>query len=751
MTESEGHVLVAQSCLAYILHLDSSGTPPDAADSFPLFDYAVHYWYYHVHQSGIYDKNLARLIEEVLETSWEIYRLVTYPNISTRYNPWLSTHASTSEPGNDIGQDIALCSVCRGISYEGLKKHHGLRHRTYATIVTSARECKLCEMIRCALLQFGIARHCQMSSETTLSLEASERIARGIDVEMHRIVGNSEIILRLETQDPFLMISCFCYFGRLHLYTNPGTWLQSEGRDRFLISQLTIGVQESPMASEILGRPVQSNPQSILAECRRWFQHCRENHPKCQGHVSSSPPPLRLIEIGEEGIRLIDNSERAADKFATLTWQWGDEDITSLSLRELVPGTFLDNLPSSFQDVIRVTQLLGIRHLWIDILCVRPNDIIRKKGEVHMVPDYYTNAVLNIVAGVQGSNTGILSRRLPPRFQGTRIDGAEDVFIGWLGTDAYNDPRGLRWSKYPDAWKYKSPPHLRGWAMQDMELARRNLVIQGDGESAPDSAAMCTMLTSQLYLQCQEEIRWENGQRRPGIADSSADWYDLVEEYSDRNVTRVADRLRAVSHLAHRYSCTSQHHCGEYLAGLWSNDLPRGLLWRAEGDRNYRPTDRCYAQVPSWSWAALPRGRVKHVWPSDATPLASTQFTSIGKTRSSSHDFGVVVGYLTVRSLFVEFRPVTRAWSAWNGDIYVEVLDENDHKETLTIRYMLDNFNPETTSEAQFYGIRITRRIGLLLIDAGNGQMERVGLFIVAKPDTLKWTAITGEREVQII
>lgn len=228
VTKSEGHSLIAQSCLAYILYLDSSAAPPDAADSCPLFDYAINNWYYHVQHAGIHDEKVARLIEKVLQTSWEVYRLVTYPNISTRYNPWLATHASTSEPTNDIEQNMTLCSVCRGISYQELQEQQGMRHRTYVTLVTSARECKLCEMIYCALLQFGIARHCQMSSETILSIEASGRIARGVDAEINRIMGHSEIKLRMETQDPSLLISCYYCFGRLHLYTNPGAWLQSE-------------------------------------------------------------------------------------------------------------------------------------------------------------------------------------------------------------------------------------------------------------------------------------------------------------------------------------------------------------------------------------------------------------------------------------------------------------------------------------------------------------------------------------------
>lgn len=226
----EGHVLIAQSCLAYMLRLDSAATPIEATHGGPFLNYATQYWYYHVQQSQTHDERLAGLIDDVLRSRWNIYRLVTYPNISTRYNPWQGPVQGKSVEEN--AQGFSLCTVCRRISYQQLEKPGGMRHRTYATLVTSAHECRLCEMIHCALLQFGIARRCQISSRTILSLETSEILAREIDSEIRQIASNSEFItLRRETQDPFLLINYYCFFGRLHLYTYPGVSL----KDRELI------------------------------------------------------------------------------------------------------------------------------------------------------------------------------------------------------------------------------------------------------------------------------------------------------------------------------------------------------------------------------------------------------------------------------------------------------------------------------------------------------------------------------------
>lgn len=62
---------------------------------------------------------------------------------------------------------------------------------------------------------------------------------------------------------------------------------------------------------------------------------------------------------------------------------------------------------------------------------------------------------------------------------------SEDVSIGWLGTDAYKDPRGRIVSQYRDPWKYKLPPHSRAWTMQEMELDCRDVAHQGGEKSTP--------------------------------------------------------------------------------------------------------------------------------------------------------------------------------------------------------------------------------------------------------------------------
>lgn len=523
------------------------------------------------------------------------------------------------------------------------------------------------------------------------------------------------------------------------------------------------------MASEIFGRPVHSNPHSLLANCQHWLQECREHHQKCHRNASSRLPS-RLLEIGEERITLkvLPKEPLVLGRFATLTWTEGatSDPLVPWSMEnfpQMIQGMDLSHLPRLFQDAALVTRSLGIHHLWVDILCIDHGDPGDWFLEREKVSEYFANAEINIVAGAKDGQTGVLCPRLPPRFQPICLNGMKDVFIGWLGTDAYNDPHGLKVSQYPDAWKYESPAHIRKWAGQELALAHRNLVLQGDEDPPQDSDMTCTTLNSQLYMQCQEEIRWENGRRRPRTADSLADWYNLVEEYSGQGVSK--NRTSFFSQMAHRFPHISEYRLGESLAGLWSSDLIRGLLWWTEKVYGYKL--KAHEKVaPSWSWWAVPDS-VKHFWPSDAKPLASVQGWAVNPRSQDfdgaqdfeeSQDFD---GYIVVRSLVMEIQ--------WGGsprlpdlvrEIEVNVLDEDEPIATLRLGCIIDSqrahfdiFVRGAGRRPRLYAIRMTRRIGLLLQESGqaDGTMRRVGLFIVAKPDTQRWMAITGERDVKII
>jgi len=71
----------------------------------------------------------------------------------------------------------------------------------------------------------------------------------------------------------------------------------------------------------------------------------------------------------------------------------------------------------------------------------------------------------------------------------------------------------------------------------------------------------------------------------PGYIEPEVDFkslHDLVEDYSNINLTRSGDKLIAISSLAVTFR-QKNNLKGEYLASLGSDDIVRGLLWKRQG------------------------------------------------------------------------------------------------------------------------------------------------------------------------
>lgn len=88
-------------------------------------------------------------------------------------------------------------------------------------------------------------------------------------------------------------------------------------------------------------------------------------------------------------------------------------------------------------------------------------------------------------------------------------------------------------------------------------------------------------------------------------------WFEIVGDYSGRQLTNSRDKLIALSGLAHSYYERESKsgisykdykggRRGKYAAGLWEADMPSALLWRAPSGQ--RPSEY---RAPTWSWASV--------------------------------------------------------------------------------------------------------------------------------------------------
>ena len=77
----------------------------------------------------------------------------------------------------------------------------------------------------------------------------------------------------------------------------------------------------------------------------------------------------------------------------------------------------------------------------------------------------------------------------------------------------------------------------------------------------------------------------------------SHSWEQIATAYSYRKLTADTDRLPAMTGIAKRFA---SRHLGDFLAGLWRQDLPGALLWcRAFRTVGTHPSSYV---APSWSW-----------------------------------------------------------------------------------------------------------------------------------------------------
>jgi hypothetical protein len=82
-------------------------------------------------------------------------------------------------------------------------------------------------------------------------------------------------------------------------------------------------------------------------------------------------------------------------------------------------------------------------------------------------------------------------------------------------------------------------------------------------------------------------------------------WYQLVERYSIRKLTKEEDKVMAIQGIAYFIETIGSF---RFVAGLWEQFLPFNLLWVLQDDS---PLQRPPRSIPTWSWASVD-GQISH-------------------------------------------------------------------------------------------------------------------------------------------
>jgi hypothetical protein len=333
--------------------------------------------------------------------------------------------------------------------------------------------------------------------------------------------------------------------------------------------------------------------EKSLDRMRGWIHQCDSEHDHCKKPEPKFVPTrlLEVLSIPSQSLRLVLSAD-PEDRYIALSHCWGastplvttSKNISLFQL-EIIPSS----LPRTFLDAVKVTRLLGIRYLWIDSLCIIQDDPEDWLHESAMMASVYGNADITIVASKASSSAeGFLSSRHETYVlkKETDASGQEtDLFLVNRDNPILNS-RALNF--------HQEPLSKRAWAIQERHLSRRRIVFA----------------EAQLFWECNQMTKSEDKQLavthsfydRFALLSSSS-WYDIVESFTNCEITYETDTFPAISGIAKTIARTTG---GIYCAGVWTNQLYISLLWYPQQNGVFliRKIKRKTYVAPSFSWAA---------------------------------------------------------------------------------------------------------------------------------------------------
>ncbi|KAK8034043.1 hypothetical protein PG993_009038 [Apiospora rasikravindrae] len=355
------------------------------------------------------------------------------------------------------------------------------------------------------------------------------------------------------------------------------------------------------------------------------LDHC-SNH---SHHNIETPEftPARLVEALSERPRIVElntpsNEPQPDRRYVALSYCWGDNPqqllLTHDTEQTLKNGFSKDILSATQKDTIELAKALSIPYVWIDALCIRQGDHSDWESQAGVMGKIYSGAYLTICAASSSScEEGYLQRDFVVPIE--------------VPTDPVSDPSGAAGTYFfqPIGRSCNTRLHIqfdapfslmnstwntRAWTFQERMMSTRLLFFT----------------TSGLYFNCGQYVHSEfytpQGSPRHVPISSVRDTFELgqllrtgdksavydawiekvMNKYGDREMTKRTDAFPSLSGLAHTFASLLKD---DYVAGLWGQDLARGLSWRL-GKPAHSSLEALLSSHnspdpyigPSWSW-----------------------------------------------------------------------------------------------------------------------------------------------------
>ncbi|PVH74251.1 HET-domain-containing protein [Cadophora sp. DSE1049] len=419
-------------------------------------------------------------------------------------------------------------------------------------------------------------------------------------------------------------------------------------------------MDNSPPILKIMEKDPASQRSFEIAS--RWLKNCVESHSSCKPPIGFQKPPRRLIHVGNKTQNpfLVETSpDLQHAEWLTLSYCWGEEPsmkLTDDTMNALKNGIPLGNFDATIQDAILVTRALGISYIWIDGLCIlQDHDEFREEAS-KMNEIYGGSTVVLVIASSDSVKNGFLKERdlnyIPVAYS---TDPAEDHRAKLFVSPEWDDSER----------EYNGPWSNRGWTMQEGLLPNRllhytasqiiwkcceeqifergvvervedriseTLTYSDYGDIAFGSGLLWKLPTFLRFKRFKAHLPTSLDYPLMSHSETFRLWYDVVEEYTQRKFTNISDRLVAISSLARIYGNMIRN--PTYVAGLWKEDLIRGLLWHVEG-ATLIPRGSAddilssHEAFPSWTWAGVGYEAVKNDLKTDNSLCALSELEDI--------------------------------------------------------------------------------------------------------------------------
>lgn len=328
-----------------------------------------------------------------------------------------------------------------------------------------------------------------------------------------------------------------------------------------------------------------------------------------------------------------------------------------------------NELPKTLADAIEVTRQLGYQYLWIDSLCIIQDDEEDKPREISRMRQIFTYAIVVIVAAsASNSNEGFLhfGNQLPTEIMHLPFPCP----TGEIGT--------VHLWRDLDEFQYKTnqPIAERAWTLEEKLLSSRQLIYSNhlrfrcrsedfsDGGECINTIGWETRLALPIWNSMSKENNYDELEFYSGFLQGNVweVWYDIVEDYTSRQLTHPKDKMRAISGIVDAYSLNTD---AKYLAGIWREQLVKGLLWLRKKSCPAKPRVDIY-RAPSWSWGGID-GAVRHLqirWAHDIQHFKVIECVVV--PTAPSRPFGAISsGYLVL-----EGRLKMVSWATEDTNLY---------------------------------------------------------------------------------